>query len=103
MRNNPREFLDTPLVMPRQPIDGAKERELIKRLERGDVAVRYYTSLNVATSMAAKLNRRWANHYLDMDVHVYTQTCAGGVVGVYVQRVDRDTDSEKGDSRGEPK
>lgn len=89
--------------MPRQPINGAKERELIRRLEQGDVAVRYYTSLNVATSMAAKLNRRWANHYLDIDVHVYTQTCDNGVVGVYAQRVDRDTDSEKGDSRGEPK
>lgn len=94
---------DTPLVMPRQRINGARERELITRLERGPVAVRYYTSLNVATSVAAKLNRRWAGHYLGLGVHVYTQTCGHGVVGVYARRVDPDTDSGTEDSRGEPK
>ena len=92
---------DTPLVMPRQRIDGAKERELITRLERGSVAVRYNTSLNVATSVAAKLNRRWAHGYLGMDVHVYTKTCEGGAVAVYARRVDRDRDSETEGSRGE--
>lgn len=91
---------DTPLVCPGQIINGAKERELITRLATGPVAVRYYATHNVASSMAAKLNRRWADHYLGLDVHVYTKVCAAGMVGVYARRVDPDTDSETEGNHG---
>lgn len=91
---------DTPLTLPGQTINGAKERELIARLDKGTVAVRYYKSMNVATSMAAKLNKRWANQYLGMDVRVFTRTCEDGAVGVYVQQVGQDQPSEVEASRG---
>lgn len=50
------------------------------------VLLRTYKRSNTATTMAAKLNRRWSHGELGMSVHVFTQTMDNGDVGVYVHR-----------------
>ena len=76
-----------PIFLPGTRMDRLTFSRLVAMLEADQtVLLRTYKSSNTATTMAAKLNRKWADGRLGLSVHVFTQAMDNGEVGMYVRR-----------------